>query len=292
MSFRKYEYSYETVDETTYKYVRPRSPSPIPVLLPISTTTLIRTPSVHSIVTYKAPPSPRTCRSASLRRNDSVVNVRFENDNDNTQVTTSVVTKQRSPVKYEYDYKYETTETVETTRRPLTRSKSFSSTTRRTTTTTYPAPTTSTITYDYKTTTNSSSSNNDNQVTTVVSKVESEPPKQVSVTTTSTSLLPVSRSIELGTTFDGHSFGLLCEYSKFSCYFKDFSSNQFAILAQHLTIKDNFDVSFKFRTSSKNGVLMMVVDSYSNDSFFIELCDSQVKANCFLFISLSFVMSF
>jgi hypothetical protein len=58
-------------------------------------------------------------------------------------------------------------------------------------------------------------------------------------------------------------------------------------LAENITIKDSFDISFQFRTSQPNGVLMLIVDSKTNDSFFIELYDSQVSALLLVFYSLN-----
>lgn len=41
-------------------------------------------------------------------------------------------------------------------------------------------------------------------------------------------------------------------------------------------------MSFDFRTGSRDGVMLIVVDAFTNDSFFIELCDSQLKATLFV----------
>jgi hypothetical protein len=68
-------------------------------------------------------------------------------------------------------------------------------------------------------------------------------------------LLPVNRSVHLGTVFNGNSFGLL---------------------SSSMQIKDAFDLSFDFRTSARNGILAIINDTFSSDCFFIELYDSQV----------------
>lgn len=71
------------------------------------------------------------------------------------------------------------------------------------------------------------------------------------------SMLPVNRSSDLGVCFNGANFG---------------------ILAERVQIKDPFNVSFSFRTTAKNGILMIIVDKITNNSFFVELVDSQIKA--------------
>jgi hypothetical protein len=38
-------------------------------------------------------------------------------------------------------------------------------------------------------------------------------------------------------------------------------------------------VSFEFKTTAKNGLIMIMVDRNTNNSFFIELVDSQVSVN-------------
>lgn len=70
-------------------------------------------------------------------------------------------------------------------------------------------------------------------------------------------LLPVNRSSDLGVCFNGDNFG---------------------ILAERVQIKDPFSVSFSFRSTVKNGILMIIVDKFTNNSFFVELVDSQIKA--------------
>jgi hypothetical protein len=52
--------------------------------------------------------------------------------------------------------------------------------------------------------------------------------------------------------------------------------------ARQVEIRDKFDLSFDFRTNSKNGILAIISDSYSNDCFFIELYDSQLKATLYI----------
>lgn len=73
--------------------------------------------------------------------------------------------------------------------------------------------------------------------------------------------LPVNRSVNVGPIFNGNSFG---------------------ILSEHLTIRDTFNVAFQFKTTAQNGVLMIIVDRSTKDSFFIELYDSQLKATLFV----------
>jgi hypothetical protein len=74
-------------------------------------------------------------------------------------------------------------------------------------------------------------------------------------------LLPVNRSVHLGTVFNGNSFGLL---------------------SSSMQIKDTFDLSFDFRTSARNGILAIISDTFSSDCFFIELYDSQLKATLYI----------
>ncbi len=59
----------------------------------------------------------------------------------------------------------------------------------------------------------------------------------------------------------------------FSCkYF-----NSFIHSAQHIQIKDSFYTSFSYKTCHPNGIVMMIIDENTGNSFFIELVDSQVK---------------
>lgn len=58
----------------------------------------------------------------------------------------------------------------------------------------------------------------------------------------------------------------------FNCFLK----------AKQIEIKDTFDLSFDFRTNAKNGILAIISDSYTNDCFFIELYDSQLKATLYI----------
>lgn len=77
----------------------------------------------------------------------------------------------------------------------------------------------------------------------------------------SETFMPVTRSVNVGPVFNGNSFG---------------------ILSEHLTIRDTFNVAFQFKTTAQNGVLMIIVDRSTHDSFFIELYDSQLKATLFV----------
>lgn len=55
------------------------------------------------------------------------------------------------------------------------------------------------------------------------------------------------------------------------------SKNLISKKAESIMIRDSFDLSFEFRTNSRSGIMAIVVDNKSNDSFFLELTDSQVR---------------
>ncbi len=46
--------------------------------------------------------------------------------------------------------------------------------------------------------------------------------------------------------------------------------------AEHLSIHGSFNISFSFRTTARDGIVMLIVDPVTSDSFFVELYDSQV----------------
>lgn len=89
-------------------------------------------------------------------------------------------------------------------------------------------------------------------------------------------LLPTKRSILAGAIFNGNSFGLLSNFQLKSLIFFKSSAISFLIKADRLSINGSFNVSFSFRTTARNGILMIIVDPRTNDSFFVELYDSQV----------------
>lgn len=92
-------------------------------------------------------------------------------------------------------------------------------------------------------------------------------------------LLPVNRSSDLGVYFTGENFGLLSKIIDFLFIDKHRVKfiNFFIFIADHIQIKDSFSVSFQFRTTAANGLIMILVNQHTNDAFFIELVDSQVR---------------
>jgi len=77
----------------------------------------------------------------------------------------------------------------------------------------------------------------------------------------SPTFLPCTRSVGAGPIFNGTNFG---------------------VLSEHFTIRDAFHVAFQFKTTQQNGVLLSISDRVSNDAFFVELYDSQLKATLFV----------
>ncbi len=63
-------------------------------------------------------------------------------------------------------------------------------------------------------------------------------------------------------------------------YFLYFTSK-----ADKVQISNGFNVSFQFCTSNKNGLLVIIVDKQTNNSFFIEMINYQVNTSYFFFIN-------
>ncbi|CAF0709204.1 unnamed protein product [Brachionus calyciflorus] len=246
-------FHHESVKETVQVIEPVRRPS----------ITLIKAPSITSIVSINRESRPKSFRINS-HANDNCINIKVEHDNGNcgSSVKTTYIYDNNSQKNQELDYKYKYSynESSETYRKrscssSALKSKSMSNISKISSSSSSDSDNeNSGVTFFYD--------NNDaNRQVTYVKHSNNVNDSGLSLegclVKASPTFLPVTRSLQLGAIFNGSSFGLLTE---------------------HLSIKDSFNVSFDFKTTAKNGILMIVVDPSTQDSFFIELYDSQLKA--------------
>ena len=270
------EYRYESVDETTIRYIRPRTPSPPPTPppppkpvttttttttvettyyrpvtppppppppKPVTTTTTTVVTTTHKpepLTTYTTKISPRVSRigtttlyrSPSLRtvrfnsiprvtyippvyHHDNVVNIRIEKENTPVTTTTSEYSEFKQDFKYDYSMN-ETFESKKSRSKSMTRLNDSFELQKIDLNRQKPVSDVNSVTVIYD-----QSSKNDDRHVHFYEHLEQDNGCSLagSLMRANSSLLPVNRSVEIGSIFNGNSFGILCKFYEINFVF-------------------------------------------------------------------------
>lgn len=206
MSYRRTlisdKYLYESVNQTVRKRVEsPARPS----------VTLVRVPSVTSILSINRESRPRSFRANC--RDENVINIKVEHERPRFASSTKLFDKkeyQESSYNYNYSEKFESTRRRSLSSSSALRSKSLSQLSKQSSSSSDSDTENSTVTYFYD-------NNDNNRQVTYVKHTENEPGLSLAgcLVKASPSFLPVNRSHQLGAIFNGSSFGLLSKVKIF-----------------------------------------------------------------------------
>ena len=198
MSYRRTlisdRYHYESVNQTIHKRVEsPPKPS----------VTIVRVPSVTSIVSFNRESRPKSFRGNF--REENVIDIKVEHERPNFSSTTRIHDQnqiQESNQRYNYSESFESIRRRSLSSSAL-RSKSLSQISKLSSSSDSDNES-ATVTYFYD-------NNDNNRQVTYIRHAENEPGLSLAgcLVKASPSFLPVNRSHQLGAIFNGSSFGLL-----------------------------------------------------------------------------------